>query len=145
MSAVLLLAGVGYSDTHALADGSDVVADLGIGSGSSIFVIPPDPHTNESVAISYQRRSCGPERIDIATSGDDIEITVSYDQTCLYVLPPVPPQTIVQSPGGLWGRIELGHLPAGNYRVRLYYRDLSEGSNSRSLGVSELFSVMPSR
>ncbi|MBS1212314.1 MAG: hypothetical protein H6R26_930 [Proteobacteria bacterium] len=144
MAALALLSAAQWSGC-ALAGGPVIGGNPGIGSGSSIFVIPPDPHTNDAIAISYQRRSCGAERIDIASSGNDIEITVTYDQTCLFALPPVPPQTILQSPGALYGHVELGYLPAGNYRVRLYYRDLSEGSNSRSFATTELFSVMPSR
>lgn len=123
--------------------GGEVPAQ-GLAGGNALFIDPPDPHTNDAVAVSYPRRGCGPERIDTATRGTDIEITVTFDQTCLYAVTPGLPESAPVS-GALYGRIELGRLPAGNYRVRLYYRDLSEGSGSRSFATTELFSVMPSR
>jgi hypothetical protein len=118
----------------------------GVAGGNSIFVIPPDPHTSDAVAISYPRRGCGREVIDTSTRGKDIEITVSFEQTCLQAVSPgVPLGGLPQAAGALYGRVELGHLPAGNYRVMLYYRDLSEGRRSRSFATTALFAVMPSR
>lgn len=118
----------------------------GVAGGNSIFVMPPDPHTRDAIAISYPRRGCGREVIDTSTRGKDIEITVSFEQTCLQAVSPgVPLDGLPQAAGALYGRVELGHLPAGNYRVTLYYRDLSEGRRSRSFVATELFAVMPSR
>lgn len=140
---ILLLAGSLGGDAH--AGGPVPMGNHSMAGGNALFIIPPDPHTADSIAISYPRRGCGAERVDTTTKGKDIEITVTFDQTCLYAITPGFQQPNIPTPGSLYGRIELGHLPAGNYRVRLYYRDLSESAESRSFATTELFSVMPSR
>ncbi|HUL10746.1 MAG TPA: hypothetical protein VLU73_01025 [Methylococcaceae bacterium] len=112
--------------------------------GESFFIQPTSPRENDDIVIVYPQRSCGAERIDAAWKGNELEITINFSGTCLYSIPTLPPGVALPS-GGLYRQYLIGRLPVGNYRVRLYYRDLAEGSGSRSFSTSESFAVMPAR
>lgn len=110
--------------------------------GERLFIEPNSPRANEDILIYYQRRGCSEDRINAQMKGNEIEIVVNHYGQCLYTF---QPYGNVLPGGGLYQGYRIGRLPVGNYRVRLYYQDLSESSRTRSFGISESFSVMPAR
>ena len=115
-----------------------------IAGGESFFIQPADPHEDDEIVVVYPQRGCGYERVDAVWEGGEIVVTVNHQGSCLYSGVPAYPGQITPL-GGLYGQYRLGRLAPGNYRVRLYYRDLATSSSSRSFSMSESFSVMPKR
>lgn len=110
--------------------------------GETIFIEPNTPRDNEEILIYFPRRGCHDSRVDARMKGNEIEVVVSHYGQCFYTYQPHGQGL----PGaGLYQSYRIGRLPVGNYRVRLYYQDLSESTRSRSFSISESFSVMPAR
>lgn len=110
--------------------------------GETIFIEPNSPRDNEDILIYFPRRGCRDSRVDTRMKGNEIEVVVSHYGQCLYTF---QPHGQVLPGAGLYQSYRIGRLPVGNYRIRLYYQDLSERTRSRSFSISESFSVMPAR
>jgi len=108
----------------------------------ALFIEPNSPRDNEDILIHYPQRGCNDGRVDAQMKGNEIVIVVSYYGRCLYTL---QPEGNALPAAGLYQSYRIGRLPVGNYRIRLYYEDLSERFRSRSFSISESFSVMPAR
>lgn len=114
----------------------------GAAQGETLFIEPNSPRANEDILIYYPRRGCNDDRVDARMKGNEIEIVVNHYGQCLYTF---QPEESTLPGSGLYRTYRIGRLPVGNYRIRLYYQDLSESSRSRSFSISESFSVMPAR
>lgn len=110
--------------------------------GEAILIEPNSPRDNEDILIYFPRRGCNDSRVDARMKGNEIEIVVSHSGQCLYTF---QPHGQVLPGAQLYQSYRIGRLPVGNYRIRLYYQDLSESSRSRGFSISESFSVMPAR
>lgn len=110
--------------------------------GETLLIEPNSPRDNEDILIYFPRRGCRDSRVDTRMKGNEIEVVVSHYGQCLYTF---QPHGQVLPGAGLYQSYRIGRLPVGNYRIRLYYQDLSERTRSRSFSISESFSVMPAR
>ncbi|HYE34178.1 hypothetical protein [Methylocaldum sp.] len=110
--------------------------------GETLFIEPNSPRTNEDILVHYPRRGCNEDRVDAQMKGNEIEIVVNHYGHCLYN---VQPDGYAIPGAGVYQSYHIGRLPVGNYRIRLYYQDLSESFRTRSFSISESFSVMPAR
>jgi hypothetical protein len=113
-------------------------------AAGNLIIVPTEPRVGDTVVVSYPQQSCGAEQASVRRNGREFEVTISFNQTCLSAIDPMG-NALVQAPGGFYRQVVLGQLPEGNYRVRLYYRDLSQGGSSSSFSMDESFAVMPNR
>ncbi|MDD2768730.1 MAG: hypothetical protein PHT19_08345 [Methylococcus sp.] len=102
---------------------------------------PESPRDSDAIVVSYYSYGCSTDSIRTRVSGRTIDLTVTYHSRC-----PAPDgsETGTLYGPGFYRQVVLGRLPAGNYVLRLYRRDVDEDT-AATFDTSESFTVMPTR